>query len=100
MKDCRPNIEQPVASPRMTDRQPAPAFWLTVALVAVLVGYPLSMGPYWWLCHQIRVPHLIRSAADAFYDPVWEAHWSGPEWIRQPIRSYADSSIRSPRRHL
>ena len=30
----------------MTDRtRPSVAFWLTAALVAVLVGYPLSIGP-------------------------------------------------------
>ena len=34
----------------MTDRKhPSAAFWLAVALVAVLVGYPLSLGPLNWL---------------------------------------------------
>jgi hypothetical protein len=35
----------------MTSRKkPGVAFWATVAVVAVLVGYPLSMGPAcWWL---------------------------------------------------
>jgi hypothetical protein len=33
----------------MTERQkPGVVFWATVALVAVLVGYPLSMGPACW----------------------------------------------------
>jgi hypothetical protein len=29
-------------------RKPTAGFWSTVALVAVLVGYPLSFGPEWW----------------------------------------------------
>lgn len=34
----------------MTDRNhPSAAFWATVALVAVLVGYPLSIGPACWI---------------------------------------------------
>ena len=34
----------------MTDRKHASAaFWITVALVVVLVGYPLSFGPACWL---------------------------------------------------
>ena len=33
-----------------SDRQrPFPAFWITVALVTVLVGYPLSFGPACWI---------------------------------------------------
>ena len=32
-----------------TDRKhPSAAFWITVALVVVLVGYPLSFGPACW----------------------------------------------------
>ena len=34
----------------MTNRQKSTAgVWITVALVAVLVGYPLSFGPAIWL---------------------------------------------------
>jgi hypothetical protein len=29
-------------------KKPTAGFWITVALVAVLVGYPLSFGPAWW----------------------------------------------------
>jgi len=33
-----------------SDRQhPSAAFWITVALVAVLLAYPLSFGPACWL---------------------------------------------------
>jgi hypothetical protein len=30
-------------------KKPSVAFWATVALVVVLVGYPLSFGPACWL---------------------------------------------------
>ena len=34
----------------MTDRKkPGVAFWATVGMVVVLVGYPLSFGPACWL---------------------------------------------------
>jgi hypothetical protein len=33
----------------MTDRKkPGAAFWVTVVVVAVLVAYPLSLGPMFW----------------------------------------------------
>ncbi len=31
-------------------------FWITVALVAVLVGYPLSFGPACWLVRKAILP--------------------------------------------
>jgi hypothetical protein len=30
-------------------RKPTAGFWITVALVVVLIGYPLSLGPACWL---------------------------------------------------
>jgi hypothetical protein len=37
----------------MTDRKkPGVAFWATVVLAALLVGYPLSFGPACWLTSQ------------------------------------------------
>jgi len=47
----------------MTDRHPSAAFWITVTLVAVLVGYPLSFGPACWLVawtNQDGVPILPK----------------------------------------
>jgi hypothetical protein len=74
----------------MTDRKkPGVTFWATVGLVVVLI-YPLSMGPVWWLFHQIPISAPIRDGIDAFYDPVWDACWSGPEWSQQGMRSYLD----------
>ena len=49
-------------------KHPTPAFWITVALVAVLVGYPLSFGPACWLADRGRVPNSI------IYGPLWDAY--------------------------
>jgi hypothetical protein len=36
-------------------KRPTAGFWITVALVAVLVGYPLSFGPLMWLSCRNRL---------------------------------------------
>ena len=52
----------------MTDRKkPSAGFWITVALVAVLVGYPLSFGPACWL---VRREKLSRQATARIYNPL------------------------------
>jgi hypothetical protein len=68
-------------------KKPGWGFWVMVLLVA-LGTYPLSMGPYWWLCHQCRIPRPIKDVLDTFYDPVWESSWSGPEWIQSAVTDY------------
>jgi hypothetical protein len=76
----------------MTSRKkPGVAFWATVVLgvgLALLVAYPLSMGPVWWLCHQIPLPESVHFAINEFYDPVWEARWNGPDWFRDTMGSH------------
>jgi hypothetical protein len=46
-------------------KHPSAALWLTVALVAVLVGYPLSFGPWCWCTSRLAtearsVPTVYR----------------------------------------
>jgi hypothetical protein len=57
----------------VTDRKkPGAAFWATVVLVAVLVGYPLSYGPFVWLDDRVSMPAWLHDFADWIYDPlVW-----------------------------
>jgi len=47
----------------MTDRKkPGVAFWATVGLVVVLVGYPLNFGPACWVgcqCNGARTTIMI-----------------------------------------
>jgi len=67
-------------------KEPIAGFWLTVALVAVLVVYPLSFGPACWLAKReiIRYQDVWRA-----YHPVVRAIWDGPAWIRDSIEWYA-----------
>jgi hypothetical protein len=53
----------------MTDRtKPGVAFWSTVVLSAVLVGYPLSFGPACWLFQRDL---FSRTALLAAYRPLY-----------------------------
>ena len=62
-------------------KKPGLAFWTTVALVVVLVGYPLSWGPvlgFWtWLGQPIWLARVI----DVIYLPIDLARFHGPAWI-------------------
>ena len=52
----------------MTDRKTTTAgFWVTVALVAVLLGYPLSFGPACWITSRINAG---SSAIPVLYGPL------------------------------
>ena len=52
----------------MTSRKkPGVAFWATVALVAVLMGYPLSFGPWCWIASRTATH---RRDAPSFYRPI------------------------------
>ena len=68
------------ASPRLQSsmtsrRHTAAGFWITVALVAVLVGYPLSFGPACWINHATG---LGSSAIPVVYRPI--VRFAGPQW--------------------
>jgi hypothetical protein len=55
----------------MTDRKkPTAGFWITVALVAALVGYPLSFGPACWLGSREWVPAEVRDVVTCPYQPL------------------------------
>ena len=56
-------------------KKPGVAFWATVALVVVLVGYPLSFGPAcWWLAKIVpEFPGGPRDGSNAAY--VSKAYW-------------------------
>jgi hypothetical protein len=52
-------------------KKPGVAFWATVVLVAALVAYPLSFGPFCWLVYHDHLPNgrATRSAL-YFYSPI------------------------------
>jgi hypothetical protein len=71
----------------MTDRKkPTAGFWITVALVAVLVLYPLSFGPACWLARRemLEIPAVAH-----LYGPIVEYAFAGPKLIRRVIGWYS-----------
>jgi hypothetical protein len=55
-------------------KKPCAAFWITVALIAVLVGYPLSIGPAVLIAGQRLPSDTLRSA----YRPIGRVYWRVP----------------------
>jgi hypothetical protein len=51
-------------------KKPTAGFWIAVALVAVLLGYPLSEGPVLWLQVSGILPNWLHAAANRFYFPL------------------------------
>src|SRR5579863_8724693 len=85
---------------KMTPRKPPAGFWIAIALVVVLTGYPLSFGPAcWWFSRDdSRLAYLTyfgsapvpkrRFAPHAYWPIGWLAA-KGPRSIRHAIFWYA-----------
>ncbi len=60
--------------------KPTPGFWITVARVAVLAGYPLSFGPACWLTATPETSFLpAHPKAMIVYWPLGDAAmWNEP----------------------
>jgi hypothetical protein len=66
-------------------RKPGVAFCATVVLVVVLVGYPLSYGPFFWLFRRGWLPN----STIGFYAPMTWLHKFGPGPIGEAVRWWA-----------
>lgn len=69
----------------MIDRkQPSVAFWATIAVVVLLVGYPLSLFPIVWLDNRDMIPDegAVHDVAWGYCSPVRWLHDNGPGWFR------------------
>jgi hypothetical protein len=70
-------------------KKPTAGFWITVALAAVLVGYPLSFGPACRLANRnVISPDVIRMG----YKPILRVMDEGPLPMRRVIARYAGFS--------
>jgi hypothetical protein len=82
-------------------KQPSAAFWATMTLVVVLVGYPLSFGPACWIASRFQPSGEIVSA---IYQPIiWIAVKSwGPVdpngHVLGAVFAYADVAAKNPSR--
>lgn len=68
-------------------KKPTAGFWITVALVVLLVGYPLSFGPACWWFSPETMPGI--SVAPIAYWPFGWAALNGPNWVTVAISRYA-----------
>ncbi len=70
-----------------TDRKhPSAGFWITVTVVAVLVGYPLSYGPWWAILPKLPVD--IRRLELWIYRPLAVFEFHGPDCLVDPYIRY------------
>jgi hypothetical protein len=69
----------------MTDRKkPTAGIWITVALIVVLVAYPLSLFPIRMLEKRGILPNQDSAAGAMLWGYCAPARWlvrNGPDWI-------------------
>ncbi len=67
-------------------KKPSAEFLITVALVIVLFGYPLSTGPATWIEYKAGAPWLTKSVGFV-YAPIHAGVKHGPDWLQN---AYSD----------
>jgi hypothetical protein len=78
----------------MTDRKkPGVAFWATVVMVVVLVGYPLSFGPVCWISERTGIGCAALSVA---YQPMLRL-WVRKTYLGATVSWYATVGTKSGR---
>src|SRR5262245_66604378 len=71
------------------DRErPGLAFWTTVGVVVVFVGYPLSIGPAYWLRNQEWAPDETYHVVTLTYAPILWIYRQGPQPVHDFLRWY------------
>src|SRR5262245_14362028 len=63
-------------------------FWIAVVVVAVLLGYPLSMGPAAWLVWQDWTPEWSDRAYRGLYFPILHLARVGPKPVYNVLDWY------------
>jgi hypothetical protein len=71
-------------------KKPGLAFWATVAVVAVLVAYPLSIGPVSLIYYQFGRPHWLYSFEWYVYGPLLWTVEHGPAWYGKLFDAYVN----------
>ncbi len=68
-------------------KRPTAGFWITMALVAVLVGYPLSIGPAVYVCAE--APIWLRDPVHEMYGPLrWALDRCPQSWQEEIVDPY------------
>jgi hypothetical protein len=71
-------------------KKPGIAFWATVVVVAVLVGYPLSFGPACWIATRTGAGY---TAVCIIYWPLARLCQNSPRFVWTMTRAYARSGM-------
>jgi hypothetical protein len=69
-------------------KHPTPGLWVTVALVAVLVAYPLSFGPLLRLYDRRALPRWGDSVFRTTFSPISGFISGGLQCAIQPYQAY------------
>jgi len=69
-------------------KHPTAAFWITVALVVVMVGYPLCFGPFVRCVQLGTLPESMELAGFSFFQPVVDFLSGGPPALVRPYQAY------------
>jgi len=72
------------------------ALWAIVALVAVLLAYPLSFGPLFWLGRHEMLPESVGEPLMVVYQPIVWLWIEGPNPISEVINSYLSLWVDHP----
>jgi hypothetical protein len=71
-------------------RKPGVAFWATVVVVGLLVGYPLSCGPMMYLAgtYYDHIPEWANDMLEWYFLPLEWVKNHAPEWLYRVIERY------------
>jgi hypothetical protein len=64
--------------------------WIALFVSALLIAYPLSMGPAIWLVLNVDLPDWLATCIDGLYTPVNLALEFGPGWLVDAFDRYLE----------
>jgi hypothetical protein len=76
---------------RMDDsRKSLPQTAWAVALLVLVIAYPLSVGPWEWLGARDMIPHYVTPVLQFIYWPVAWLYENSPDPVRDAMQWYLD----------
>ena len=66
-------------------KKPGVAFWATVVVVVLLIGYPLSGGIYEYFMRRGQIPSWLDGRLEWYFAPMRWLYQNGPQWYRDAI---------------
>jgi hypothetical protein len=69
-------------------KQPGAVFWCIVAVVAIAILYPFSIGPVVWLEDHDCLPEILESPISVVYWPLSWIDDEGPDVLKESLEWY------------